>query len=73
MTLFQERADFAAYDGDVDGYLTEEEIEAYIADNISSFPFEAMIESFQRFYTCICARKFMFFLDPMRRGAVNLT
>ncbi|KAI8848983.1 putative rhabdomyosarcoma antigen Mu-RMS-40.6c [Chytridium lagenaria] len=72
VSLMQARLDLSFYDGDNDGYLTEEELQQYIADLIPSLHLEAVNKSFHKFYVCTAARKFFFFLDPLRRGRISI-
>ncbi|KAJ3220344.1 Serine/threonine-protein phosphatase 2A regulatory subunit B'' subunit gamma [Dinochytrium kinnereticum] len=70
--LRKARLDLSFYDDDNDGYLTEEELQQYIADLIPSLHLEAVNKSFHKFYVCTAARKFFFFLDPLRRGRISI-
>ncbi|KAJ3193242.1 hypothetical protein HK101_005178 [Irineochytrium annulatum] len=70
--LRKARLDLSNYDGDYDGYLVEKEIEQYITELIPSLNLEAVSKSFHKFYVCTAARKFFYFLDPMRRGRVSI-
>ncbi|KAJ3414867.1 Serine/threonine-protein phosphatase 2A regulatory subunit B'' subunit gamma [Chytridiales sp. JEL 0842] len=72
VSLMQARLDLSVYDADHDGYLTEEELQQYITDLIPSLKLESINKSFHKFYVCTAVRKFMFFLDPMRRGRVSI-
>jgi len=65
----QTRLDLSLYDTDNTGFLTEEQFEDYLTDLMKSLPqiFE-MNETFEKFYVCIAARKFFFFLDPRHKG-----
>ncbi|KAI9106167.1 hypothetical protein DFS34DRAFT_574578, partial [Phlyctochytrium arcticum] len=72
VSLMQARIDLGAYDGDYDGYLTENEIQSYIADLIPTLNLGTLNRSFQKFYLCTAARKFAFFLDPQMRGRVSI-
>lgn len=69
----QTRLDLSLYDTDNTGFLTEEQFESYLTDLIKSLPqiFD-MDESFEKFYVCIAARKFFFFLDPRHKGKINI-
>ncbi|ORX61127.1 Serine/threonine-protein phosphatase 2A regulatory subunit B [Piromyces finnis] len=69
----QTRLDLSLYDTDNTGYLTEEQFEDYLTDLIKSLPqiFE-MNKMFEKFYVCIAARKFFFFLDPRHKGKINI-
>jgi len=69
----QTRLDLSLYDTDNTGFLTEEQFEDYLTDLMKSLPqiFE-MNETFEKFYVCIAARKFFFFLDPRHKGKINI-
>lgn len=69
----QTRLDLSLYDTDNTGFLTEDQFEDYLTDLIKSLPeiFE-MNETFEKFYVCIAARKFFFFLDPHHKGKINI-
>jgi len=49
--------------------IISQQFEDYLTDLIKSLPqiFE-MNETFEKFYVCIAARKFFFFLDPRHKG-----
>jgi len=69
----QTRLDLSLYDTDNTGFLTEEQFEDYLTDLIKSLPqIFNMDESFEKFYVCIAARKFFFFLDPRHKGKINI-
>jgi len=73
VSIKQTRLDLSLYDTDNTGFLTEEQFEDYLTDLIKSLPqiFE-MNEAFEKFYVCIAARKFFFFLDPRHKGKINI-
>eukprot|EP00762_Andalucia_godoyi_P005336 ANDGO_06696.mRNA.1 putative serine/threonine-protein phosphatase 2A regulatory subunit B'' subunit TON2 len=69
----QTRIALSVHDVDGDGFLTEQDLDAFVYEAIPAIPHIAAIpESFYPFYTCAAARKFLFFLDPMRRGMVDI-
>ncbi|KAJ3029836.1 Serine/threonine-protein phosphatase 2A regulatory subunit B'' subunit gamma [Rhizophlyctis rosea] len=72
VSLLQARLDMSAYDGDHDGFLTEDEMQDYVSDLIPSLNLQNLNESFYKFYICTAVRKFIFFLDPMRRGKISI-
>ncbi|KAG8469567.1 hypothetical protein KFE25_006022 [Diacronema lutheri] len=62
-----------AYDSTGTGKLTETQLENYITDLLPALPaLEGLQESFIPFYVCTAVRKFLFFLDPKRRGCVRI-
>ncbi|KAI8925809.1 hypothetical protein BC831DRAFT_400764 [Entophlyctis helioformis] len=72
VSLMQARVDLGAYDGDFDGCLTEPELQAYVHDLMPTLNLRNISASFEKFYLCTCVRKFLFFLDPLRRGKVPI-
>ncbi|KAI9363386.1 hypothetical protein DFJ73DRAFT_510557 [Zopfochytrium polystomum] len=72
VSLMQARLDISVYDGDHDGYLTEDEMQEYISDLIPSLKLGSVSRSFHKFYICTAVRKFIFFLDPLRRGRISI-
>ena len=59
------------YDASRKGYLREHELERYIYDFIPVMPLaKDMDEKFHAFYVFTAVRRFMFFLDPKRRGRI---
>ncbi|KND03012.1 uncharacterized protein SPPG_02083 [Spizellomyces punctatus DAOM BR117] len=72
VSLLQARLDLSVYDDDRDGYLTEEDLQRYVADLIPSLNLHTLSKSFHKFYLCTASRKFGFFLDPMRRGKIGI-
>lgn len=58
------------YATDNAGWVGEHELERYVYDLIPNMP--PMEESFHAFYVFTAARRFMFFLDPKRRGRVEI-
>ncbi|KAJ3288296.1 Serine/threonine-protein phosphatase 2A regulatory subunit B'' subunit gamma [Borealophlyctis nickersoniae] len=71
VSLLQARLDFSAYDTDRDGFLTEEDLEHFIADLIPSLHLRNLSKTIS-VYICTAVRKFMFFLDPLRRGKITI-
>ncbi|KAJ3322987.1 Serine/threonine-protein phosphatase 2A regulatory subunit B'' subunit gamma [Blyttiomyces sp. JEL0837] len=68
VSLMQARLDLSQYDGDQDGFLTEEELQQYIASLIPTLRLDNVNKSFHKYYVITAARKFIFFLDPLRKG-----
>lgn len=61
------------YDGRGTGSLRESELERYIYDFIPEMPLaQSMDEKFHAFYVFTAVRRFMFFLDPKRRGRIPI-
>lgn len=55
------------------GYLTETELENYIAELLPSlYQLDGLEKSFHSFYLCTAVRKFLFFLDPIRANRVGI-
>lgn len=71
-SLLQARLELGRYDHDMDGNLTEEELQKYIIDLMPTLRLSSIKPSFHKFYLCTAARKFFFFLDPMRRGKIAI-
>ncbi|KAI9141995.1 hypothetical protein BKA69DRAFT_356760 [Paraphysoderma sedebokerense] len=73
VSLLQARITFSFYDADGSGYIYEADLNRYVTDMIPAYPqLKKLEESFYKYYTCIAVRKFMFFLDPMRRGKIKI-
>ncbi|XP_072948344.1 serine/threonine-protein phosphatase 2A regulatory subunit B'' subunit gamma-like [Epargyreus clarus] len=71
--LQQTRIGLSLYDVTGQGYLTEHDLESYIAELVPSLAaLDGLDSSFSSFYVCTAARKFLFFLDPMRVGRVRI-
>ncbi|XP_026332736.1 serine/threonine-protein phosphatase 2A regulatory subunit B'' subunit gamma-like [Hyposmocoma kahamanoa] len=71
--LQQTRIGLSLYDVTGQGYLTEHDLESYIAELVPSLAaLDGLDSSFTSFYVCTCARKFLFFLDPLRIGRVRI-
>ncbi|TPX37226.1 hypothetical protein SmJEL517_g00852 [Synchytrium microbalum] len=72
VSLLQARIDLSAYDGDFDGYLTEDELQKYISDLMPTLNLHAITKSFKKYYLATASRKFVFFLDPQRRNKISI-
>ncbi|KAG6451503.1 serine/threonine-protein phosphatase 2A regulatory subunit B'' subunit gamma-like isoform X1 [Manduca sexta] len=71
--LQQTRIGLSLYDVTGQGYLTEHDLESYIAELVPSLAaLDGLDSSFTSFYVCTAARKFLFFLDPLRIGRVRI-
>ncbi|XP_004922532.1 serine/threonine-protein phosphatase 2A regulatory subunit B'' subunit gamma [Bombyx mori] len=72
--LQQTRIGLSLYDVTGQGYLTEQDLESYIAELVPSLAaLDGLDSSFTSFYVCTAARKFLFFLDPLRIGRVRIS
>jgi len=71
--LMRTRVELSAYDTAGNGLLTERELEQWASDLIPSLPaLEKLSTEFFQFYKVTVVRKFLFFLDPKRRGKVSV-
>ena len=71
--LMRTRVELASYDSSGDGWLSEREIEQWATQLIPSLPALAQLSAeFFQFYKVTVVRKFLFFLDPKRRGRVSV-
>ncbi|XP_026728131.1 serine/threonine-protein phosphatase 2A regulatory subunit B'' subunit gamma-like [Trichoplusia ni] len=71
--LQQTRIGLSLYDVTGQGYLTEHDLESYIAELVPSLAaLDGLDSSFSSFYVCTAVRKFLFFLDPLRVGRVRI-
>ena len=76
-SLIDARYNLAKYDGENgqsnSGKLTEEQLQMYIKDLMPTLhltvPFS---ESFKNYYAIAASRKFLFFLDPLRKGEIPI-
>eukprot|EP00049_Salpingoeca_infusionum_P009658 m.164225 g.164225 ORF g.164225 m.164225 type:complete len:327 (-) comp14398_c0_seq8:1048-2028(-) len=74
VNLGQLRLILAMHDEEGDGYLTEKELQAFIASQMPSMPsLGALDDSFHETYLIYASRKFMFFLDHKHLGKVKIT
>ncbi|KAJ3379317.1 Serine/threonine-protein phosphatase 2A regulatory subunit B'' subunit gamma [Entophlyctis sp. JEL0112] len=72
VSLMQARLDLAHYDHDNDGHLTEDELQSYVEDLIPTLKLESLNKSVYPYYLCSAVSKFMFYLDPLKRGKVSI-
>ncbi|GBP79511.1 hypothetical protein EVAR_58522_1 [Eumeta japonica] len=71
--LQQTRIGLSLYDVTGQGYLREHDLESYIGELVPSLAaLDGLDSSFSSFYVCTAARKFLFFLDPLRVGRVRI-
>jgi serine/threonine-protein phosphatase 2A regulatory subunit B'' len=72
-SLMQTRVELSMFDSTGDGWLAERELEQWIGALIPTLPALADLrEEFFPFYKVTAVRKFLFFLDPRRRGRVQI-
>ena len=70
---WQTRLGLCSYDSEGDGYLTENDLESYIFDQIQGMPQLSKLEQhFYVTYVLYASRKFFFFLDDMRIGKIKV-
>ena len=73
VTLMETRSELAQFDASGDGSLSERELEMWIGALIPTLPALAELRGeFFPFYKITAVRKFLFFLDPRRRGRVSI-
>eukprot|EP00088_Acartia_fossae_P021839 TRINITY_DN23209_c0_g1_i1.p1 TRINITY_DN23209_c0_g1~~TRINITY_DN23209_c0_g1_i1.p1 ORF type:complete len:444 (-),score=88.77 TRINITY_DN23209_c0_g1_i1:310-1641(-) len=71
--LHQTRVGLSLYDVTGQGFLRETDLENYILELIETLPqLDGLEKSFHSFYVCTAARKFFFFLDPLRTGRIKI-
>jgi len=71
--LHQTRVGLSLYDVTGQGFLRETDLENYILELIETLPqLDCLEKSFHSFYVCTAARKFFFFLDPLRKGKIKI-
>ncbi|KAJ3074858.1 hypothetical protein HDU98_010038 [Podochytrium sp. JEL0797] len=72
VSLMQARLDLSYYDANNDGHLTESELNQYISDLIPALKLSALNPNVYEYYVCSAVRKFLFFMDPLKRGKVPI-
>ncbi|ORY26412.1 EF-hand [Rhizoclosmatium globosum] len=72
VSLMQARLDLSYYDADNDGFLVESELNQYVADLIPSLKLDSLNPSVHQYYICSSVRKFLFFMDPLKRGKIAI-
>eukprot|EP00053_Salpingoeca_punica_P009195 m.82376 g.82376 ORF g.82376 m.82376 type:complete len:531 (-) comp14912_c0_seq2:234-1826(-) len=72
--VFQQiRLGFCLFDSTGAGFVTEAQLERFIAQQVPSLPqLEDLEEDFRATYVVYACRKFLFFLDPLRSGRVRI-
>ncbi len=72
--LGQLRIALTCYDEMGHGYLREQDLENYVFEQIRSLPqLTGLEEDFYPYYVFTAVRKFVFFLDPMRKGKIKIS
>lgn len=72
-SLMQTRAELSNFDVTGDGTLSEREMEQWVDWIIPSLPtLSGMLPDFLQYYKVTAVRKFLFFLDPRRRGRIPI-
>ncbi len=72
--LGQLRIALTCYDEMGYGYLREQDLENYVFEQIPSLPQLTGLEvDFYPYYVFTAVRKFVFFLDPMRKGKIKIS
>ena len=72
-SLMQTRAELLSFDSTGDGCLTERDIEQWIDSLIPTLPtLSGIVHEFLPFYKVTAVRKFLFFLDPRKRGRMPI-
>jgi len=67
------RISLTCYDEVGQGYLREQDLENYVFEQIPSLPqLQGLEQDFYPYYVFTAVRKFMFFLDPMRKGKIAI-
>jgi serine/threonine-protein phosphatase 2A regulatory subunit B'' len=73
VSLTQLRISLTCYDEVGKGYLREQDLENYIFEQIPSLSQLSNLEAdFHPYYVFTAVRKFMFFLDPLHKGKINI-
>lgn len=74
MHLMQQRIELTLYDEVGQGYLRGFDLENYLIDLIPKLAQlqDRISPSFQKFYICAVAKRFFFFLDPLRTGRISI-
>ena len=71
--LLRKRISLAWHDSTGSGFLTEQELENWIQEEISNSPILSKLEkSYQAFYICHAARRFLFLFDSSQRHKVRI-
>eukprot|EP00823_Brevimastigomonas_motovehiculus_P009181 TRINITY_DN8845_c0_g1_i1.p1 TRINITY_DN8845_c0_g1~~TRINITY_DN8845_c0_g1_i1.p1 ORF type:complete len:482 (+),score=107.63 TRINITY_DN8845_c0_g1_i1:19-1464(+) len=72
--LAQLRISLGCYDEIGQGFLREQDLENYVYEQIPSLPqLQGLEFDFYPYYVFTAVRKFIFFLDPTRKGKVKIT
>lgn len=74
VALTQSRINLGCHDTDADGWLTEEELEAFVGRSVTTMAaLQSLSSGFVKQYCRIATRRFMFFNDTQRRGKVRIS
>ena len=74
VALTQSRINLGCHDADADGWLTEEELEAFVGRSVTTMAaLQSLTNGFMKQYCRIATRRFMFFNDPQRRGKARIS
>lgn len=74
VALTQSRINLGCHDADADGWLTEDELEAFVGRSVTTMSaLQSLPMGFANQYRRIATRRFMFFNDPRRRGKARIS
>ena len=74
VALTQSRINLGCHDADADGWLTEDELEAFVGRSVTTMAaLQSLTAGFMKQYSRIATRRFMFFDDPRRRGKARIS
>lgn len=74
VALTQSRINLGCHDADADGWLTEEELEAFVGRSVTTMAaLQSLTNGFMKHYCRIATRRFMFFNDQQRRGKARIS
>mmetsp|Transcript_24313 Transcript_24313/g.59749 ORF Transcript_24313/g.59749 Transcript_24313/m.59749 type:complete len:348 (+) Transcript_24313:281-1324(+) len=74
VALTQSRINLGCHDADADGWLTEEELEAFVGRSVTTMAaLQSLNNGFAKQYCRIATRRFMFLNDPLRRGKIRIS
>jgi serine/threonine-protein phosphatase 2A regulatory subunit B'' len=73
VNIKQTRVQLSYYDTHGRGYLREKDMENFVFELIPTLPqLQSLQEEFYPFYVFTAVRKFFFFLDPMKKGRIDI-
>ncbi|ACO61260.1 predicted protein, partial [Micromonas commoda] len=74
VALTQSRINLGCHDSDADGWLTEDDLEAFVGRSVTTMTaLQSLPMGFANQYRRIATRRFMFFNDPRRRGKARIS